>query len=57
MIDCFRNLEYIREVTYDYFFSWVINGSGVIKISLTQKNKLFVQEYIKNNYTNATKAW
>lgn len=34
-----------------------IDGNGVIKISLTQKNKLFIQEYIKNNYTNATEAY
>lgn len=26
-------------------------------MALTQKNKLFIQEYIKQNYTNATKAW
>lgn len=26
-------------------------------MALTQKNKLFIQEYIKNNYTNATEAY
>ena len=26
-------------------------------MALTQKNKMFIQEYIKNNYTNATEAY
>lgn len=26
-------------------------------MGLTNKNKLFIQEYIKNNYTNATEAY